>query len=172
MISPRDEVYKELQTFLKETTGSSNVYNTMYMATKPSGDRIEYMLDNFISTSQIYQTRDTSYNSLNVGSNREYRCQLKIKVAYENGLVASDQINKISGALHTHEYVEQYINNLYIETSSMRIRTVPFLNNGLISFIPEIIVDCYLVDEFNVGIDYFTNVEDTEIKIQYGGKNE
>jgi len=166
MISPRDSVYKEIAGFLRKITKSDNIYNIRYMKTKPNGDRIEYILDNFVATSQSYKTRNVTDDDLYVGSINEYRCQLKIRVVNSNELLADNIINSISGALHTNEYVESYISRLYIEPATIRVRSTMFVNDGLMSFIPEIIVDCYIADDISFDVEYFDKLEDTQIDIK------
>lgn len=160
-------IYKEMVSFLKECSGGHlPIYNALMISKPPKdSERIEFRLINFNSTGQIYETKNTiSPNLYRLGTVSEYRCQLVIRVLDDPKSCALTT-GKIAGAIQTFQYLEQFVDMLYIENETMRI--LPFTiqkDNTIVNF-QEIIVDCYVPVVFEGEVDYFDRLEDFSVQI-------
>lgn len=167
MINIKSETNKQIVSFIKEAIGRSDVpvYNTNSLTNTPvEKERIEFRLTGFRSTGQIYQTSDI-VNELEVGSISEYRCRLIIR-AIGFPEFSNNAMSDISGGIQTHGYLEQYVDNLYIENETIRVSYYPVKEDGVMYIMSQISVDCYIGIEFKREIDYFTKVEDVKINIK------
>lgn len=160
-------VYKELMNFFNICTGKSiPTYNGLMMNKPPKdAERVEFRLMNFHSTGQIYETKDVlSSNIYKVGTISEYRCQLIIRV-FEDPKNCALLTGKIAGAIQTFQYLEQFVDVLYIENETMRIKPFTIQKDGTVVNFQEIIVDCYIPVVFEGETQYFTKVEDFDVQI-------
>lgn len=148
--------------FLKNCTDDKlPVYNSSLLSKPPKEkERIEFKLCNFVSTGQIYKTKDASGVSYNVKSISEYRCQLIIRI-FDDALNCADLTGQIAGAIQTFDYLEQYLDRLYVKNETMRISPFIVQKDNLIANFQEIIVDCYVGIEYKNNIDFFNRLEDT-----------
>ena len=161
MIPYDSEINKEIVTFIRACTNDElPIYNaSMLMKPPKEKERIEFTLDNFVSTGQIYRDKDVSGFTYELNSIAEYRCQLIITV-FKDALGCAEMIGKIAGAIQTFDYMEQYVHRLYVENQTMYVgRSVVNRDNMMTNF-QEIIVDCYVGLEYKNNIDFFDKLKD------------
>ena len=167
MLSYDNPIYGELVTFIKTcTNGRLPIYNALMLSKPPKdAERIEFRLINFHSTGQIYGTKDdTGFNKYRVGTISEYRCQLVIRIL-DDPKTCALTTGQIAGAIQTFQYLEQFVDRLYIENETMRILPLTFQKDNTVVNFQEILVDCYLAVPFEGDVDYFDRLEDYEIQI-------
>lgn len=166
-------VYKELMQFFNTCTGRQiPTYNGLMMNKPPKdAERLEFRLLNFHSTGQIYETKDLlGANAFRVGTISEYRCQLSIRI-FEDPKNCALLTGKIAGAIQTFQYLEQFVDVLYIENETMRILPFTIQKDNTVLNFQEIIVDCYVPIVFWGDVDYFTTLEDFDIQINTNRRN-
>lgn len=166
MIVYDDIINKEIVSFLKNCTDDKlPIYNASLLSKPPKEkERIEFKLCNFVSTGQIYKTKDVSGVTYDVKSISEYRCQLIIRI-FDDALNCAETSGQIAGAIQTFDYLEQYLDRLYVKNETMRISPFIVQKDNLITNFQEIIVDCYVGIEYKNKVDYFNRIEDSVYEI-------
>lgn len=167
MLEYNSIIYGELVKFIRDCTGNKlPVYNGLMM-TKPPKDseRIEFRLINFYSTGQIYKTTNKGGPGYAVGTVSEYKCQLAIRV-FDDPQNCAVATGMIAGAIQTFPKLEQFVDILYVENETMKIKPFTIQKDNTIVNFQEILVDCYLPIEYNVDVPYFTTVENVNIDIK------
>ena len=116
-----DIINREIVLFLKSCTDNKlPVYNSSLLSKPPKEkERIEFKLCNFVSTGQIYKIKDTTGVSYDVKSIAEYRCQLIIRI-FDDALTCAKITGQLAGAIQTFDYLEQYLDRLYVKNETMR----------------------------------------------------
>lgn len=154
MLPYNDDINKQLVQFLSKVSGGMKVYNLSNLTEKPNeANRIEFILDNFVSTGQIYQTSKEEHTKMYASSIAEYRCELTIRVLADP-INYTRIVNKICGAIQTNVLVDTYVPDLYIINSSLNTDTFRIQKDNIITLLGQINVECYL------GVAY----EDTEVE--------
>lgn len=180
MLPYNDGINKQLVQFLSKVSGGMKVYNLSNLTEKPNeSNRIEFILDNFVSTGQIYQTSKEEHTKMYASSIAEYKCELTIRVLADP-INYTRIINKICGAIQTNVLVDTYVPDLYIINSSLSTDTFRIQKDNIITLLGQINVECYLgVAYEDTDVDYFDHVEgglyidgEYEKDIQIGGTNE
>lgn len=166
MIVYDDIINREIVLFLKSCTDNKlPVYNSSLLSKPPKEkERIEFKLCNFVSTGQIYKTKDTTGVSYDVRSIAEYRCQLIIRI-FDDALTCAKITGQLAGAIQTFDYLEQYLDRLYVKNETMRISPFIVQKDNLITNFQEIIVDCYVGIEYKNKVDFFNRLEDSVYEI-------
>ena len=120
MIPYNHPVFKEIKSFLEScTSGKLPIYNTGFMLESPDfKERIEFKLDSFCSTGQIYQKNEEKEDALYQHSIAEYKCELVIRVI-EDAINCGFTTNNISGAIQTNAVVDDYIKSMYVINNGM-----------------------------------------------------
>lgn len=164
MLRYNDVRFKEIVSFLRAATDNKlPVFNASYPIPNEDESRIEFELINFRSTGQIYKDKDKSGSDYKVSTISEYRCQLNIRVIADE-VTNNEIVTNIAGAIQTQDYLEEYINGLYVENETMRIMDFPFQKDNIINMFSDILVDCYIGIEYSNNINYFDRIEDIEHK--------
>ena len=180
MLPYNDDINKQLVQFLSKASGGMKVYNLSNLTEKPNeANRIEFILDNFVSTGQIYQTSKEEDTKMDASSIAEYKCELTIRVLADP-INYTRIVNKICGAIQTNVLVDTYVPDLYIINSSLNTDTFRIQKDNIITLLGQINVECYLgVAYEGTDVDYFDHVEgglymggEYEKDIQIGGTNE
>lgn len=147
------------------TNGKLPVYNSAMLSKPPKEiERIEFRLDHFISTGQIYANEDKFGDAFKSGTVSEYRCQLIIRV-FDDPKNCSVITSAIAGAIQTFAYTEQFARQLYLLNETMRIKPFSIQRDNKILNFTEMVIKCYLPLEWKADIDYFTRLEDTVFDI-------
>lgn len=159
-------VFAEIKSFLEACTGGKlEVYNTGAMLESPDDEeRIEFKLDSFCSTGQIYQKSTDDPSGMVQKSIAEYRCELVIRVI-EDAINSGFTTNQITGAVQTNAFVDNYIKSMYLINNGMYIDTFRVQRDNVIYNFSEIIIPCYIGIDFSINIDYFTKVVGTEFNV-------
>jgi hypothetical protein len=166
MLEYNHVVYGELVKFIRSCTGGIlPIYNGL-MTNKPpkEAERIEFRLINFFSTGQIYDTVNKGGGNYKVGTVSEYRCQLSVRI-FDDPKSCAVITGQIAGAIQTFQYLEQFVDMLYVENETMRIRPFTLQKDNTVINYTEILVDCYVPIYYENGVDYFTDVKDVEFDI-------
>jgi len=161
MVKKLDEVNKQIKKFIERIVSDDSIPVLNSNTIKTSlGDkaRIEFCIANFVSTGRIYKHQKETDDTLIYGSTADYDCQLIIRVFGDDDLSVD-----LIGALQTSGIVSSYIRNLGIKNESLKVTRIPITSNGIISFFPEIIVDCNIQLKFEMEVDYFDKVKDIKV---------
>lgn len=171
MLPYNHPVYAELTTLLKTCVADKlPVYNATMLSKVPKHpERIEFKLINFFSTGQIYPNKTIGTTTYKVGTIAEYRCQLSIRI-FEDPKNCGLITNRITGAIQTFAYLEQFVEELYIENETMKVKPFSLEKDGEIKMFNEILVDCYLGVDFEGDIDWFDKLQDVVVDFNSDGE--
>lgn len=169
MIELRDNTNIQIVRFLKRCVkGTAPVYNSNAIVTTPvESTRVEFKIDGFRSTGQIYQKTKPN-EDFKIGSIAEYRCLLTIRVIGTPEF-SNEAVVNIAGGIQGNGILEMYVDNLYVRNETLRMTHYPVQQDGVIYVISQITAECYVgieYDSFDDEIGYFTKVEDLRIDIK------
>lgn len=166
MLSSRDKIYYEIQSFLNTISNKRLVVvNSTYLTKQPAVEnRIEYKLDNFRNVSHNYDYTDKSGDDYKFGVDATYKANLIIRVISSPD-EANAIIGEISNALQIFEYRDMFMPSLSILNHTLRQISVPVEKNGTIFNLGQINVEVNMVLPYTVDIDYFTKIENAEVLI-------
>lgn len=166
MIEKKDDINKQIHSFIKYAIEDDiPVFNSRYILTSKTSNRIEFYVGSFISTGRIHTIEEETTDQLVYGSRSDYRCQLVVRIVGDPEF-CSKYSSRIGGAIQSFGIVEMFVKDFEIQNESMRIRDIPYRKSGLISSIPEIAVNCVVSLSYKRDIDYFDKVQNVQITIK------